>query len=74
MPCSKMSPAVLRMSSSDIFLLMTRRRRSVPASGAMDTLRCPFIRATISALRLLARSEVMENSTPSVPSTSRAWG
>ena len=49
-PASRIRRAVSSMSSSVILLLMTFLSLSVPASGAIETLLCPFINAAILAL------------------------
>ena len=45
---------------------MTPRSRSVPASGAIVSVRCPprWSEATSSSVRLSARSEEIDTSTP----------
>jgi len=47
-------------------LRITPRSRSVPASGAIVSVRCPprWSEATSSSVRLSARSEEIETSTP----------
>ena len=66
MPCARTRLQASRICSSVIALRITRRRRSVPASGAIVSVRCPP-RASDearSSVRLSARSEEIDSSMP----------
>ena len=59
MPLAKISSARSRISSFVTVLLMTRRRRSEPVSGAMVIVRSPLSRSTrtIGSVRSSRRSD-----------------
>jgi hypothetical protein len=59
MPLSKISRVRSRISSLVTVLLMTRRRRSEPVSGAIVSDRSPlaFSRRTIGSVRSSSRSD-----------------
>ncbi|GBE34575.1 hypothetical protein BMS3Bbin06_01101 [bacterium BMS3Bbin06] len=63
MPQARISLEVSIISSSETFLFIILLRCSVPASGAMDMLRLPFMRDRISADLGEALSDVIEKST-----------